>query len=69
MAVPMELVVGVALQIILVVAARLVPVEAPAWHPPLAGAPPVGRDGRGLGLGDGSRAQTGEPQADRHYEC
>ena len=57
---PVALVAGFTVVPVVVVAAALVPVAAPAWIPPLAGAPVIIRERRGLGLGDGSRPQTCE---------
>jgi hypothetical protein len=53
---------------VVVVAAAPVPVAAPPWIPPLAGTPVINGERRGLGLGDGSRPQTREPQTGGHYD-
>jgi hypothetical protein len=59
--VPVALVAGFTVVPVVVVAASPVPVAAPPWIPPLAGAPVIGRERRRLGLGDSSRPQTCEP--------
>jgi hypothetical protein len=59
--VPVALVAGFTVIPVVVMAAALVPVAAPPWIPPLAGAPVIIRERRGLGLGDGGRPQTREP--------
>ena len=59
--VPVALVAGFTVIPVVVVAAALVPVAAPTGIPPLAGAPVIIRERRGLGLGDGGRPQTREP--------
>ena len=51
---------------VVVVAAAPVPVVAPPRIPPLAGAPVIIRERRRLGLGDGTRPQTREPQTGGH---
>jgi hypothetical protein len=59
--VPVALVAGFTVEPVIVVAAASVPVVPPPWIPPLAGAPVIIRERRGLGLGDGIRPQTREP--------
>jgi len=59
--VPVAMVAGFTVVPVVVMAAALVPVAAPPWIPPLAGAPVIIGERRGLGLGDGSRPQTREP--------
>jgi hypothetical protein len=59
--VPVALVAGFTVIPVVVVAAALVPVAAPPGIPPLAGAPVIIRERRGLGLGGGGRPQTREP--------
>ena len=59
--VPVALVAGFTVVPVVVVAAAPVPVAAPPWIPPLAGAPVIIRKRRRLSLGDGSRPQTREP--------
>jgi hypothetical protein len=56
--VPVALVAGFTVIPVVVMAAALVPVAAPPWIPPLAGAPVIIRERRGLGLGDGGRPQN-----------
>ena len=58
--VPVVVVAGFTVVPVVVVAAAPFPVVAPARIPPLAGAPVIIRERRGLGLGDGSRPQTRE---------
>ena len=60
--VPVALVAGFTVVPVVVVAAAPVPVAAPPWIPPLAGAPVILRDRRGLGLGDGSRPKPASPK-------
>ena len=60
--VPVALVAGFTVVPVVVVAAAPVPVAAPPWIPPLAGAPVIIRERRGLGLGDGSRPKPASPK-------
>jgi len=60
--VPVALVAGFTVVPVVVVAAAPVPVGAPPWIPPLAGAPVIIRERRGLGLGDGSRPKPASPK-------
>jgi hypothetical protein len=54
---------------VVVVAATPVPVAAPPWIPPLAGAPVISRRrSYGLGLGDCRRPQTCESQTAGQYQ-
>jgi hypothetical protein len=66
--VPVGWLAGLAVVPVVVVAAPPVPVGTPARNPTLTGAPVIVRDRRGVGLGSGSRSQSGEPQARGHYE-
>jgi len=59
--VPVALVAGFTVEPVVVVAAAPVPVVAPPRIPPLAGAPVIIREGRRLGLGDGSRPEPRKP--------
>lgn len=66
----MTVVAGLAVEEVVVVAAALIPVTAPARVPELSGAPVVHRSGRdGLGFGDGGRSQTREAQTRAHDNC
>jgi len=60
--VPVALVAGFTVVPVVVVAAAPVPVGSPPWIPPLAGAPVIIRERRGLGLGDGSRPKPASPK-------
>ena len=60
--VPVALVAGFTVVPVVVVAAAPVPVAAPPWIPPLAGAPVIIRERRGLGLGDASRPKPASPK-------
>lgn len=60
--VPVALVAGFTVVPVVVVAAAPVPIAAPHWIPPLAGAPVIIRERRGLGLGDGSRPKPASPK-------
>jgi hypothetical protein len=53
--VPVVAVAAFTVEPVVVVTAAPVPVVAPPWIPPLAGAPVIIRERRGLGLGEGSR--------------
>jgi hypothetical protein len=65
--VPVVPVAGFTVVPVVVLAAAPIPVAAPPRIPPLAGAPVIIRERRGLGLGDGRRPQTREPYTGGHY--
>jgi hypothetical protein len=65
----MPVVARVAVTPVVVVAAPPLPVVAPPRIPILAGTPVIFRERHRLGLGDGCRPQTGEPQTCGRYEC